>query len=61
MAEAWLNHLYGDRFEAHSAGLAAEKLSPLAVEAMKEADIDISHKKCRRFSTSSARGGYFFT
>jgi arsenate reductase (thioredoxin) len=43
MAEAWLNHLYGERFEAESAGLeAAGKLNPLAVSVMKEADIDIS-------------------
>ena len=45
MAEAWLDHLYGDRFEAHSAGLEAGTLNPLAVAAMKKAGIDISHKK----------------
>ena len=45
MAEAWLNHLHGDRFEAHSAGLEAGTINPLAVAAMKEVGIDISNKK----------------
>lgn len=45
MAEAWLNHLCGDHFEASSAGLEAGVLNPLAVQVMKEAGIDISQKK----------------
>ena len=45
MAEAWLNHLCGDSFEAQSAGLEPGKLNPLAVEVMNEAGIDISQKK----------------
>ncbi len=45
MAEAILNHLAGDRFSAESAGLEPGILNPLAVEAMKEMGIDISHKK----------------
>ena len=49
MAEAILNHLAGDRFEAESAGLEPGTLNPFAVEAMKEMGIDISHK-----STQSA-------
>lgn len=44
MAEALLNHLAGDRFIAESAGLEPGKLNPLAVEAMKDMGIDISHK-----------------
>jgi arsenate reductase len=47
MAEAWLNHLCGDLFEAESAGLEAGNLHPLAIEVMKEMGIDISHKKTR--------------
>jgi arsenate reductase len=47
MAEAWLNHLCGDIFEAESAGLEAGNLHPLAIEVMKEVGIDISHKKTR--------------
>lgn len=42
MAEAFLNILAGDRFEASSAGLEPGTLNPLAVEAMKEVGIDIS-------------------
>ena len=47
MAEAWMNHLCGDRFEAESAGLEPGMLNPLAVAVMKEAGIDISHKSTR--------------
>lgn len=47
MAEAWLNHLCGDLFEAESAGLEPGTLHPLAIEVMKEANIDISHKRTR--------------
>jgi arsenate reductase (thioredoxin) len=45
MAEAWLNQICGDLFEAQSAGLEPGKLNPLAVEVMSEAGIDISKKK----------------
>ena len=45
MAEAWLNHLCGEFFEAHSAGLEPGVLNPLVVEVMKEVEIDISYKK----------------
>jgi arsenate reductase len=44
MAEAWLNHLCGDVFEAHSAGLEPGMLNPLVVEAMQEVGLDISKK-----------------
>ena len=43
MAEAWLNHICGEYFEAHSAGLEPGKLNPLAVQVMKEVGIDISN------------------
>jgi arsenate reductase len=45
MAEAFLNELCGDQFEVHSAGLESGTLNPLAVEAMREIGIDISHKQ----------------
>jgi arsenate reductase (thioredoxin) len=45
MAEAWLNSICGEFFEAHSAGLEPGRLNPLAVEVMREAGIDISKKK----------------
>ncbi|PJE99490.1 phosphotyrosine protein phosphatase [Streptomyces carminius] len=43
MAAAWLTHLAGDRVEVRSAGSApAGEVNPAAVEAMKEAGIDMS-------------------
>ncbi|HTA28535.1 MAG TPA: arsenate reductase ArsC [Bacteroidia bacterium] len=42
MAEAFLNNLGGDKFEAESAGLEPGNLNPLVVEAMHELGIDIS-------------------
>ena len=45
MAEAFLDDICGDQFEAHSAGLEPGTLNPLAVETMREIGIDISHKQ----------------
>jgi arsenate reductase len=45
MAEAWLNHLCADCFEAESAGLEPGTLNPLVGEAMQEVGIDISKKE----------------
>jgi arsenate reductase len=45
MAEAWLDYVCSDNFEAHSAGLEPGNLNPLAIEVMAEAGIDISKKK----------------
>jgi len=42
MAEAYLNHLGADFFEAESAGLEPGTLNPLAITVMKEEGIDIS-------------------
>ena len=42
MAEAWLNHLAGDRFHAESAGIEPGNLNQVAVEVMREAGLDIS-------------------
>jgi arsenate reductase len=42
MAAAWINHLYGERIYAESAGLQPGTLHPLAVEVMREVGIDIS-------------------
>jgi arsenate reductase len=47
MAEAWLNFLHGDRFEAKSAGLEPGELNPLAVKTMEEAGIDISKNRTK--------------
>ena len=59
MAEAWLNHLYGERFEAQSAGLEAGKLNPLAVAVMTEVGIDISHKKTQAVFDLFSKGELF--
>ncbi|RJP79721.1 MAG: arsenate reductase ArsC [Candidatus Zixiibacteriota bacterium] len=42
MAEGLLNHHYGDRYEAFSAGTEQTRVHPLAIEAMARAGIDIS-------------------
>ncbi len=47
MAEAFLNQLAGDRFEALSAGLEPGTLNPLVVEVMGEIGIDISRNKTK--------------
>jgi arsenate reductase len=48
IAEAWLNQICGDEFEAQSAGLEPGPIHSLAIEAMREVGIDISHKRARR-------------
>lgn len=47
MAEGFLRHLYGDRYEAESAGTDPEGVHPLAVEVMREVGIDISTHRSR--------------
>jgi arsenate reductase len=47
MAEGLLRALAGDRFEAHSAGTQATLVRPLAVRAMEEVSIDISHQESK--------------
>jgi len=42
MAEGLLNALYGDRYEAYSAGVEPTKVNPYAVKVMTEIGIDIS-------------------
>jgi arsenate reductase (thioredoxin) len=51
MAEGYLRHVAGDKFEALSAGIAPKSLNPLAVEAMREIGIDISQHKTKDVST----------
>lgn len=45
MAEAWLNKICGDRFDAQSAGLEPGTLNPFVVAAMAEVGIDLSRKR----------------
>jgi arsenate reductase (thioredoxin) len=47
MAEAFLKHLGGDKFEAESAGLEPGTLNPRVVKVMAEAGIDISGNKTK--------------
>lgn len=42
MAEAFLNQICGEMFEAQSAGIEPGKLNPIVVKAMQEIGIDIS-------------------
>ena len=44
MAEAWLNTMCGEYFEAQSAGLEPGTLNPLAVQVMAEAGIALRRK-----------------
>jgi arsenate reductase len=47
MAEGWLRHLAGDRFEVHSAGTEATAVRPLAIRAMAEVGVDISGQESK--------------
>jgi arsenate reductase len=47
MAEAYLNKLGGDNFEAQSAGIEPGKLNPAVVRVLKEDGIDISQNKTK--------------
>ena len=47
MAEGWLRHLAGDRFEVFSAGTHPVGLNPGSVEVMAEVGIDISQHRSK--------------
>ena len=47
MAEALLRVLYGERYEAYSAGTQPSKINPYAIKVMAEIGIDIS-KHCSK-------------
>ncbi|MEW6515338.1 MAG: arsenate reductase ArsC [candidate division FCPU426 bacterium] len=59
MAEAFLNHLAGERFEALSAGLEPGTLNPLVVEAMREVGIDISRNQTKSVFDFYKKGELF--
>ncbi len=48
MAEGYLRHLAGDRFDAASAGTDPVGLNPGAVEAMQEIGVDISRHESKK-------------
>lgn len=47
MAEAFLNHLAGDEFEAESAGMEPGVINPIVVEVMKEIGYDLSNNQTK--------------
>jgi len=49
MAEGLLRAIYGDRYEAYSAGVKATTVDPRAVLVMKEIGIDISNQRSKAF------------
>jgi arsenate reductase len=54
MAAGWLKHLAGDRVQIWSAGSEpADQINPMAVQAMREAGIDISSEAPKRLSIDS--------
>ena len=54
MAAGWLTSLAGDRVAVRSAGSApADRLNPIAVEAMREVGIDIAGERPKLLSTDS--------
>lgn len=56
MAEGFLRHFAGDRFDAASAGTHPSVLNPDAVEAMREVGIDISHHRSKKADEFVGRG-----
>ena len=59
MAEAFLKHYGGERFEVESAGLSPGNLNPIVVKAMKEEGIDISANRTKRVSDFVESGERF--
>lgn len=59
MAEGWLRHLAGERFEVESAGLEPGKLNPFVVQAMKDAGVDISHHTAKSVHEIAESGRHF--
>jgi len=47
MAEGFLRHIAGDRFEVFSAGVKPTQVNPLAIKVMAEAGIDISKHRSK--------------
>lgn len=57
MAEALVNALHGDKYEAYSAGIQPSQLNSYAIQAMKEIGIDISKQRSK--SIEEFRGKKF--
>lgn len=59
MAEAFLNQMCPEQFEAQSAGLEPTRINPLVVEVMKEVGIDLSTKGTQDVWSLAKRGSLF--
>lgn len=55
MAEALLNHEYGNRYEAQSAGTHPTQVNPYAIVVMDEIGIDISHNRSKSINEFKGR------
>ena len=56
MAAGWLTHLAGDRIEVRSAGSEpADRINPVAVEAMREVGIDITGEQPKILTVDDVR------
>ena len=59
MAEGFLRHLAGDRFEVYSAGIdPTPEIHPCAIEAMREVGIDISGQYPKGLKTYMGKMGF---
>jgi arsenate reductase len=59
MAEAFMNELAGDHFEAESAGIEPGRMNPVVIEAMQEDGIDLASRTTKSVDSMIARGPYF--
>ena len=59
MAEAYLNRLCPEEFEASSAGLEPTKINPLVVEVMREDGFDLANQSARNLWDVVKRGELF--
>lgn len=59
MAEAFLNSIAGDKFEAESAGIEPGTLNPVVVRAMAETGIDISGNATKSVFDMMRKGEIF--
>jgi arsenate reductase len=56
MAEGFLRSMARDRFEAGSAGTEKTAVNPLAIRAMAERNVDISHHTSKRYEDVAGQG-----
>ena len=59
MAQAFVNHLFGDRIEAQSAGIEPGRLNPVVAQAMAEIGLDVSGHKPQSVADVLASGQTF--